>query len=109
MAGPSSQISFLLEYKTSRRCLQANSLNFVPSAIIKSLKETFDKDLTLKYVTSTEKYSEEPVAVEGSHIIRRWSKQYDCYVDVVSLLEIESGDRLTVAPCPRAEVGLCDG
>ena len=43
--------------------------------------------------------------VEGDFIIRRWSEQYQCYVDVVSLIEIEGGDRLTVAPCPRVEVG----
>ena len=44
------------------------------------------------------------MAVEGGFIIKRWSEQYKCYVDVLSLIEIESGDRLTVAPLPRVEV-----
>ena len=41
---PSTEISFLLDYKSSRRSLRANSLNHMPSVIVKSLKETFDKE-----------------------------------------------------------------
>ncbi len=107
MAGPSTEISFLLDYNSSRRSLRANSLNHMPSVIVKSLKETFDKEFTLKYITSTQSFSEEPVAIHGDFIIRRWSSQYNCFVDVVSLIEIESGDKLTVAPCPSVEVGTC--
>ena len=104
MAGPSTQISFLLEYKSLKRRLNAASLNHVPLAILKSLKGTFGKEFTLKYQSSTQSYHKEPVAVEGDFIIKRWSEQYKCYVDVLSLIEIESGDRLTVAPLPRVEV-----
>ncbi len=64
MAGPSTEISFLLDYKSSRRSLRANSLNHMPSVIVKSLKETFDKEFTLKYITSTQSFSEEPVCVQ---------------------------------------------
>lgn len=104
MAGPSSEISFLLEYRSSRRSLNASSLNVVPSVILKSLKERFNKDFTLKYSYSTQNASEESVAVDGDSMIQRWSSDYNCYVDVLSLVEIKAGDRLTLVPCPRSEV-----
>jgi len=103
MAGPSSQISFLLDYKGSARSLQANSLNLVPLAIIKALDETFDRDFSLKYLCASTDEDPEPVAVDGEFIIKKWSTEYNRYVDVVSLLEIRGGDQLTIAPRPRAD------
>ena len=74
-AGSSSQISFLFEYEGSRRCLLASA-----------------------------SVDEEPVEVQGTHIIQRWSEEFNCFVDVVSVIEIESGYKLTVTTCPKMPV-----
>ncbi len=103
MAGPSSEVSFLLEYQHSRRCLTTRRLNDVPGTIKRSLRESFETDISLKYskipCDEDEDYPEE-LEVQGRYMIQRWSDKFNCFVDVVCLREIRSGDRLTVVSCP---------
>lgn len=103
-AGPSSQISFLFEYEGSRRCLRVSCPNKVPDAIICALQETFGTHFTLKCLLASASVDEEPVEVQGTHIIQRWSEEFNCFVDVVSVIEVESGDKLTVTTCPKVPV-----
>lgn len=43
---------------------------------------------------------ESSVEVHGSHLMQRWSEEWKCFVDVVSVVEVADGDRITIIPAP---------
>ena len=40
------------------------------------------------------------VDADGSHLMQRWANEWKCFVDVVSLVEVADGDRITIIPAP---------
>lgn len=106
LEGPSTLLSLLLEYEGSKMCLKVPRLDDLPCAIMSAVKSRSGLNVTLKVVpVSTSTVDKEPVKeLESTHVIQRWSKEFQCYVDVLSVVEVESGDKLKLVHSTQGQV-----
>ena len=95
-SGPSSQVNVLVEFQNSRRCVRAQRLEDLPAKICSTINDLFKVAVTLEVLP----ICASSVKVHGSHIMQRWSEEWKCFVDVVSIVEVADGDRITIIPAP---------
>ncbi len=87
----------LLEYRGSRRQITVSSSESLTECVTAELRRVGRARATV-YTANTNLDSN---AERDVYLLQKWSPQWDCYVDIRHINEVQDGDRLSVVAKPR--------
>ena len=84
-------INVLLEVAESKRPLRSTLANLV-SEVTKEAERIAGQPVSLSIASSSS-------STRSTHILQRFSKEWNCFIDVLDIKDVQDRDRLTIAPC----------
>lgn len=90
-------MELLLEYRGSRRQITVSSDDSLTECVTTELRRIG----RTRAAVYTANVSLESNAERDVYLLQKWSPQWDCYVDVRHVNEVQDGDRLTVVGKPK--------
>lgn len=92
--------SVLLEFQQSKRVITVPDTVIPPADLVYILETELKKvDQEIKIVLG---YGSQSSSCLGEHLLQRYSKEWQEFVDVIDVIEIDRGDHLRVVPVPKS-------